>query len=182
MHMSMLQQHARSICAPAAKRQQHTTLSQAALSPCRAQQAFAGLHAAPLQSAAAVVHHQQHHRQRVLQPVQQQLGRLHHPAWICRSSLASQATPEPIPDGERMHMSHGQQLHMLCSCFLAGFGSCLQRRHSAAVSLRLSWTTASFCPISFTQETPPSPGRPPCSCSVETSMSCMTLLPPPSLC
>jgi hypothetical protein len=84
------------------------------------------------------VHHQQHHRQRVLQPVQQQLGRLHHPAWICRSSLASQATPEPIPDGEQLHMSHGQQLHMLCSCFLAGFGSCLPAKKTQCSSVTAS--------------------------------------------
>lgn len=46
-------------------------------------------------AVAAAVQQRQHIHLRV-QPsrLQQQ------PAWICRSSLASQATPEPIPDGE----------------------------------------------------------------------------------
>lgn len=32
--------------------------------------------------------------------VQLQQQQKQQPAWVCRSSLASQATPEPIPDGE----------------------------------------------------------------------------------
>jgi hypothetical protein len=44
--------------------------------------------------AAAAVQHRQHTPRLQPSPLQQQ------PAWICRTSLASQATPDPIPDGE----------------------------------------------------------------------------------
>lgn len=44
--------------------------------------------------AAAAPAVQQQHRAQV-QPC-----RVQQPAWVCRSSIASQATPEPIPDGE----------------------------------------------------------------------------------
>jgi len=49
--------------------------------------------------AAAVVQQQQRPKL--------QFRRSQQPAWICRSSLASQATPEPIPDGKggRIHES-----------------------------------------------------------------------------
>lgn len=51
------------------------------------------------QSIGAPVQQQQQHRARV------QPRHVQQPAWLCRSSIASQATPEPIPDDVNLELN-----------------------------------------------------------------------------